>query len=129
MAFAVRPAVSHLIEEYNSQGDLTPTQEQIMQDGLEPIASWRKHANLNEFMSQLWEERTGNAEFNCNYLKLTSEDIDDLEDATLKDELPHGVGFFWGETQDWHKEETLEFIASARNAIAQGKDVFYYCWW
>lgn len=105
------------------------------------IAYWRKHPNLQGWMSDLWEEKgkpglpednEGDmlGDFNCIPLELTREDIDDLEDAILNNVLPKTVGFFFGNDSDNHyREQDLEFIRKAREALDSGLTVVYDSWW
>lgn len=105
----------------------------------EELAYWRKHPNLQGWMSDLWEEkgRPGFTDgedivgdFNCIPLELTREDINDLEDAILNNILPKTVGFFFGNDSDDHyKEQDLEFIKRAKKALDSGLNVYYDSWW
>ena len=94
------------------------------------LAYWRKHPNLQGFMEELYREKGGEGEFNCEDVELTLDDLDALE-QTLDDEaLPETVGFFFGENSDDHYAEAdREFIREARAAIKQGYTVVYNSWW
>ena len=103
-----------------------------LSDEVTQIQTWRKHANLNEWMTQL-AVRKGVVEeafkFNCVDLVLTIEDIEALDESIRTESLPTGAGFFWGRS---HPEDRLadeEFILAARKALKQGKQVIYSCWW
>ena len=105
------------------------------------LAYWRKHPNLQGWMRDLWEEKgrpglteenSGNimGDFNCIPLELTREDINDLEDAILNNILPKTTGFFFGEDKDDHyREQDLEFVRKAREALDSGLTVLYDSWW
>lgn len=106
----------------------------------EELAYWRKHPNLQGWMSDLWEEKgkpgCGDDEgdivgdFNCIPVQLTREDIEDLEDAIQNNILPKTVGFFFGNDSDDHyREQDLEFVAKAKNALDKGLTVYYDSWW
>lgn len=103
---------------------------------LEEIAYWRKHNRLQGWMAQRWQD-AGNEdvdEFNCELLPLTAEDIDALEEVINNRDLPHTTGFFFGSDsyegyEQWYKADDLAFIEKAREALAVGKKVYYYCWW
>lgn len=97
----------------------------------EEIAYWRKHPNLQGFMEQLYREKGGEAEsFNCVDVVLTSEDIDKLEQAVEGKQLPETSGFFFGSNgDDYYAEQDREFIANARQAIADGYEIVYSSWW
>ena len=105
------------------------------------LAYWRKHPNLQGYMSDLWEEKgkPGLAEdssgdmlgdFNCIPLELTREDIEDLEDTILNNTMPKTVGFFFGNDSDDHyRNQDLEFVQNARQALDNGSKVYYDSWW
>lgn len=99
------------------------------------LAYWRKHPNLEGWMANLWHSREDcpGGEFNCQRLYLSEEDLDELENAVLHAGeacLPETSGFFFGEpADDYYKATDLEFIASARDALAAGYKVYYTSWW
>ena len=111
------------------------------------IAYWRKHPNLQGWMSDLWEEKgkpglsevlaDGDgmggvkiSDFNCIPLELTREDIKELEDAILNNTMPQTVGFFFGDdSDDYYREQDLAFINKARLALDSGDKVYYDSWW
>jgi hypothetical protein len=91
---------------------------------------WRKHPNLHGWMEELYYAKGGSAEsFNCVTLQLTLEDLDKLEANIQAKKLPDTEGFFFGESDGSECEDDLMFIAKAREAISQGKTVFYDSWW
>jgi hypothetical protein len=91
---------------------------------------WRKFNALHGWMEQLYRAKGGTAEsFNCNTVRLTSEDLDKLErDANS---LQPVAGFFFGEqtVAPDHLDTITEFTAKARQAIADGMAVYYDSWW
>lgn len=94
------------------------------------IAYWRKHPNLHGWMEQLYRAKGGTAElFNCVNVQLTAEDLDRLEHDINAGNLPHTEGFFFGESDGTECPDDLAFVASAREALAQGLTVFYTSWW
>ena len=118
-------------------------------DDKEEIAYWRKHNRLHGWMEDLYrdrgsrvtEEGLGNS-FNCVPVQLTLSDLEQLEAHVEGKSLPKTGGFFFGndsydyEDEDknanggyYHKEADLQFIADARKAIAEGKEVYYDSWW
>lgn len=111
------------------------TEQQIAQAGFnEPddateIAYWRKHPNLHGWMEALYERKGGTALFNCETVRLESGDIDALERAVKADLLPPTTGFFFGESRPEEKDDDLAFIKAAREALAEGYNVFYTSWW
>ena len=91
---------------------------------------WRKHPDLHGWMAALYREKGGqDPDFNLSPLRLDSDDLDALERAVNNDNLPHTVGFFFGESRPEDKLRTLVFIACAREVIRLGKRVFYHAWW
>ena len=107
----------------------------------EELAYWRKHPNLQGFMENLWHEKgcpnkpeepnnLGMSDFNCVPVDLTYEDLDRLEKAVNAKELPQTIGFFFGDdSDDDYKQEDLEFIQKAREALDAGLTVEYSSWW
>ena len=102
------------------------------------IAYWRKHNALHGWMENLWEERgcprqhKNDSSFNCVPLQLSAKHLDRLEKDILANNLPETQGFFFGtdsRDDDHYKQKTLKFIATARQAIKEGKKVFYDSWW
>ena len=97
------------------------------------LAYWRKFNNLHGWMWRLYERKGGSdSEFNCNLLRLNSDDLDQLESDIGSDDMPPQEGFFFGECEDFDSDmadEIREFIKQAKEAIAAGKAVLYYAWW
>jgi hypothetical protein len=99
-------------------------------DNATQLHYWRKHPNLHGWMEKLYYAKGGSADcFDCVTLQLTLEDLTKLEAAIQANELPYTEGFFFGESDGSEQEDDLAFIAKAREAIAQGKTVFYDSWW
>jgi hypothetical protein len=108
------------------------SKENNLPEEVQQIQYWRKHANLNEWMTQLAVARgvvKDAIEFNCVDLVLTPQDIDDLDEAINSDDLPTGAGFFWGRSAPEDRLSDEEFIVKARRAFARGDQVIYSCWW
>lgn len=103
------------------------------------IAYWRKHPNLHGWMERLWVEKgrytgTGGPDsdptFNGIELELTWEDLDQLEQDITNNQLPHTTGFFFGENSDeYYRNEDLEFVKKARVELFSGLKVFYNSSW
>jgi|SRR5580700_4222225 hypothetical protein len=94
------------------------------------IYYWRKHPNLHGWTEQLYRARGGRCEdFNLARLRLEAADLDALEQAVNNDRLPETTGFFFGVSRPDEKEDDVEFIRIAREAIRHGQRVFYYAWW
>ena len=116
------------------------------------LMDWRKHNRLQGYMEELAIDKgilKEDETFNCKPLKLTKEDIDDLEEVILGKKLLETGGFFFGgdsyETEKGTYADTkkkyvwtydkdmmpndLKFIEKAREALADGQDVYYDSWW
>ena len=107
----------------------------------EELAYWRKHNRLHGWMEDLYRDR-GNSvgetpfgnDFNCVEVELTESDIEQLEAHIENKSLPDTGGFFFGndsydDYEEYRKENDVQFIADARQALADGKKVFYNSWW
>ena len=125
------------------------------EDGNITIAEWRKHNRLQGWMEDLWEDKgrpnfnssqsQAMGDFNCQPVELTLSDIEQLEAHITNKSLPDTQGFFFGDdSYSWdedsegnklpegdyyYKETDLEFIRDARQALEEGKKVFYNSWW
>lgn len=100
-------------------------------DGHE-IARWRKHADLQGWMTELWRKKSlpaENDDFNLTPLRIEAEDLDALEAAVKDGKLPHTEGFFFGSSMPEDTEIDLIFIERARGCIKLGEYVFYDSWW
>ena len=100
------------------------------------IHYWRKHNRLQGWMEELYRSKGGQEEFNCVDVHVSKDDLDNLEQTILDKELPETGGFFFGgdsyedyEGEYGYKETDLRFIVSAREALQEGKKVFYNSWW
>ena len=94
------------------------------------IAYWRKHPNLHGWMHRLWESRGNDGDFNGDELELTAEDLDELELAVTHGQLPTTGGFFFGNPSDeFYREQDLEFVKNARAELFMGLKVFYNSSW
>jgi hypothetical protein len=104
--------------------------EELSDESRVEVAYWRKFNALHGWMNDLYESRGGEGEFNCVPLQLTPMDIDQLE-RDAKAGLRPREGFFFG-AQTIHEEDLeslAQFIQTARDAFASGKDVYYDSWW
>ena len=98
------------------------------------LAYWRKHPNLHGWMDRLWRSKNTDPStdpmFNGVELELTWEDLDELENAVEGRTLPGTTGFFFGEdSDDFYREQDLEFIKNARSELFCGLRVFYNSSW
>lgn len=96
------------------------------------IAYWRKFNHLHGWMEALYREKGGTDEtFNCNTVRLTTDDLFNLESDMQEKRLHPTEGFFFGDDV-LHEDDLASlvlFIKNARAAIAEGKAVFYDSWW
>ena len=105
------------------------------QDGwIDPdFAYWRKFNALHAWMERLYQDKGGtNPDFNCSTLRLTEQDLDDLTYAVNNKRLKPADGFFWGNPDEIYPEdlETISgFVERSKQALSQGKAVFYDSWW
>ena len=102
------------------------------------LAYWRKHPNLHGWMELLWIQKTNaqtdrddrDSGFNGVELELTWEDIERLEQAILGNDLPHTQGFFFGDpSDDYYRDQDLEFVKNAKAELFCGLKVFYNSSW
>lgn len=94
------------------------------------LAYWRKHPNLQGWMRKLWIEKGNAGDFNGDELELIWEDLDKLEEAVKSGNLPSTTGFFFGEDSDeYYREQDLDFIKKARAELFVGLRVFYNSSW
>ena len=100
------------------------------------LAYWRKHPNLHGWMERLWEEKgrpgaeSPTETFNGIELELTWDDIEQLEFDIQEDNLPGTTGFFFGDdSDDYYKEQDLEFVKQAKADLFLGLKVYYNSSW
>jgi len=96
------------------------------------ICYWRKFNALHGWMEDLYRQKRGlRHDFNCTTLRLDLSDLDRLEMDTGNNKLIPRNGFFFGaqEIDSEDLESVATFVKEARQAIADGKAVFYDSWW
>lgn len=101
----------------------------FVQESPEEFHYWRKFNALHGWMHQLAISKGLKEEFNCNPLRLTKEDLDNLESQMHN--LKPVQGFFFGEQRVYPEDiESLEvFIKKARIYLDDGFEVYYDSWW
>jgi len=102
------------------------------EDSKTEISYWRKHPNLQGWMENLWNRKGNTGTFNCVDLELTLGDIDQLEEDIRNGTVAglETAGFFFGgPSDDYYTEQDLQFVEKAREALTEGKPVFYSSWW
>jgi hypothetical protein len=101
-------------------------------DDATEICYWRKFNALHGWMEDLYRQKRGlRHDFNCTTVRLTANDLDRLEMDTGNNKLVPVNGFFFGaqEIDSEDLESVATFIKVARQALADGKAVFYDSWW
>ena len=111
------------------------------------IAYWRKHPNLQGWMERLWYNKInvpiyeGNRFEQNNYpyhsfngveLELTWEDLNALEQDIRNGKMSKldTKGFFFGNpSDDYYRQQDLQFIADAKAELILGLKVFYNSSW
>lgn len=97
------------------------------------FAYWRKFNHLHGWMEALYRSKGGaSADFNCDTVRLMPEDLDRLESMAKMKALPATAGFFFGGLEpfnDGDKQEVIDFVQKARQAISEGYAPVYSSWW
>ena len=125
------------IDEVKTAKEKVQAQNEIINKILDrkDLGYWRKHADLNEFMTQLYYDRGGQEEFNCVELILSKEDCEMIRDKAQaiidgKETVTKGEGFFWGETLEGDWEDTVEIFQKALDTVDfDDEEVVYHCWY
>lgn len=129
-AYAVTPEVAHLA--LITERELDDAEQAQLAEGSVHITEWRKHADLNHYMTELYHSKGGEGVFNCIPMPITKDDL-----LSLRMHLQmhgnayehRGQGFFWGETR--HEDILTDhyFIDRALALIDEGYEIIYTCWW
>lgn len=122
-SYAIDPSKANILEDCRVE---------LKDDsGKEEIFYWRKHHDLHGWMENLYISKGGQEEFNCQPVRLTPEDLDNLEQDIITYKLPRTQGFFFGDNppDEESVSNDLLFIAKAREALNEGKVVYYDSWW
>ena len=95
----------------------------------EEVHYWRKHPNLHGWMQNLYNVKGGQGrDFNGDCVVLNNFDLDNLEHDIRDGNLPDTAGFFFGISSNGDLDD-LEFVAKAKEAINNGRTVYYTSWW
>ncbi len=124
--YASRVNAKHAIDDFTLERDAND------ESYAEEIFYWRKHHALHGWMERLSRAKGGSADsFNCVYVRLTMEDLDRLEKDVLGYRLPETQGFFFGTNPPDPDSvaNDMQFIAKAKQAVAEGDAVYYSSWW
>ena len=94
---------------------------------------WRKHPDLHIWFRDLFYQKGGyrDSEFNGDGVRITSEDLDQLEELIKDDGLSTTRSKIWGESYygSATEENDLTFIKKAREALADDKIIYYTSSW
>ena len=120
------------VKAEDALGDFSIAKDEEGQSKIEEMFYWRKHHDLHGWMENLYRQKGGEKDsFNCVPVRLTEDDLFELEQDVRRKELPETTGFFFGNNpQDKESiKHDLEFIKKARTAINEGYAVYYDSWW
>ena len=104
----------------------------VLDDDAVQISYWRKFNALHGWMEDLYRLKGGAKDsFNCTTVRLDLKDLDRLEMDVGANKLVPVNGFFFGSQEIYPEdlESVADFIKLSRQAIAEGKAVFYDSWW
>jgi hypothetical protein len=123
---------AYRVKQADVIGDFEIAKDDEGYSRVEEFHYWRKHHNLHGWMERLYRAKGGTKEsFNCAKVRLTMEDLQQLENDVLANKLPVTEGFFFGTNppDEYTMKQDMEFIANAKLAIAAGDAVYYDSWW
>lgn len=122
---------AHSVAKNSAIDDFTMTNDETTPEDNVEIFYWRKHHDLHGWMKQLFHSKGGEGEFNLQPIRLTLDDLDNLEKELKANSLPETEGFFFGHypPNDDTIENDLEFVRTARSHINVGREVYYNSWW
>jgi hypothetical protein len=102
-------------------------------DSRQDVSYWRKHPNLQGWMEKLAQEKGLEYDsFNGIEVELTWEDIDRLEKDIKSGQVSElGTrGFFFGDPSDeYYRDQDLEFCTNAKAELFLKRKVFYNSSW
>lgn len=104
----------------------------VLDDDAMQISYWRKFNALHGWMEDLYRLKGGAKEsFNCTTVRLDLKDLERLEMDVGANKLVPRNGFFFGSQEIYPEdlESVADFVKVARQAISDGKAVFYDSWW
>ena len=131
--------LSYLMREKKAQQNAYYKHKDLLKElgDSKEVCYWRKHSDLNGYMEDLYYERGGDKDFNCEPLLLEKEDVECIIldhkkhlDETNEFEIGKSSGFFWGETTKENWEQSLEdFEQLLKETDWENSTVYYHCWW
>jgi hypothetical protein len=96
------------------------------------FAYWRKFNHLHGWMEQLYLSKGGKQDFNCTNVRLDLANLTMLKMLAENKMLKPTPGFFFGSYEPFDNEdrqEVLDFVTRAQDALLAGMTPFYDCWW
>lgn len=90
-------------------------------DAVEEIGYFRKFHDLNNFLGTLYPP--GIEDFNCEGLDITPEILKQIEDWAYA----YSPDSEWGKEDGDDLQKTV--IPAIKNALAEGRPVYYVPWW
>ena len=108
-------------KEYENVSFINP-KDSFSDSEFEELHYWRKFWGLQYWMERLYQKKGGTEEFNCVYLQLTKDDLNQLK-KNCKNFCIDSCMF-----PDDIKNLRL-VIDKAIKIIDNGKCVFYWCWY
>lgn len=94
---------------------------------------WRKFNHLHGWMKRLYQTKGGvDEDFNCSSVRLSLDDLEQLEKDIKDNKLVPEEGFFFGgpEIYPGDIEQTHKFIEKATAVLKDGTHaIFYTSWW
>jgi hypothetical protein len=112
-------------QERNVNSDFSVKNEDV----LDEFFYWRKHPNLHGWFEKLYMQKGGDQIFNWQYVRITIDDILELEPTIKNKSLPYTKVFFFGESCEEFIKDDLTFIDKAKEILKNGKSVFYCSSW
>lgn len=108
----------------------------VNEDGFEQqiiieIGYWRKHPDLNEYIILLnYEESDGWEIGNGEEFYLPKQEIEEILEKSEQNALPKSKGgFFWGESCEQDRLDTIEIMTRALEYIDRGYTIEYRADW
>ena len=120
------------VRKEDAVDDFTIARNEDGESNTEELMYWRKHHDLHGWMERLYRAKGGDKEsFNCVPVRLTEDDLMELELDIKNNKLPQTTGFFFGDNPPDAEsaKEDLAFVAQCRQVLAEGDAVYYDSWW
>jgi len=112
-------------ETYNRYKLTTVTRSESFYD--KEICYWRKHPDLHGYIIQTFAKGVDE----CQWIPLTSDDIENIISAVEGGNLPKTTGFFFGQSQTPNDQNTIEQLENVLKFLRENKEgiVWYKASW